>query len=365
MFDLLESSNRIEAQRITKPIQLLAAWLVGLVLVNASFFTAAAALSEPWWLRVVLVVAAVLNVPIFLIAIFLLQTRFRPEMQEDTFYSRYLESQLTNKPQMPGEELSSIRRELFEATSRTLQNVEGLQNQVSILAAALDSRRTRDTEQSALAQLSLQIVESKRLLDQARSDITWTKYNIWLNDLIPAYETINGKLQEKGITLSGTFGSSSQVPWKPELVRLSFGSDIDVQNIQQLISILDGHIEAINYSDQSIHQRRIYIGGYGYQREPSARLTSQFVEKLSKPGLTVGELIRLVTNASRPPIPNLRAIVDSFPTQQRTALRLFLGLETGQPASLEEISAALKTSLDNARSLLQSVLGEIDQHISH
>lgn len=86
-------THKINPDKITKPIQLLAAWLVGLILVNCSFLTAASHLTDPSWIPPLLVIAAVLNVPIFLVSLFLLQTKFRPEMQEDTFYSKYLEKQ--------------------------------------------------------------------------------------------------------------------------------------------------------------------------------------------------------------------------------------------------------------------------------
>src|SRR5690606_2377188 len=36
--------------------------------------------------------AAIVNVPLFLIALFVLQTKFRPELQEDSYYSTYLNS---------------------------------------------------------------------------------------------------------------------------------------------------------------------------------------------------------------------------------------------------------------------------------
>ena len=81
----------IVPHKITKPIQLLAAWLAGLAIVNASFLTAAGLLHSPTWLAPLLTIASVVNVPLFIVSLFLLQTKFRPEMQEDTFYSQYLE----------------------------------------------------------------------------------------------------------------------------------------------------------------------------------------------------------------------------------------------------------------------------------
>lgn len=85
------SGTEIKPERITKPIQLLAAWLAGLAIVDGAFLTAAANIGKPDWIAGALVVAAILNVPIFLFSLFLLQTKFRPEMQEDSYYSQYLE----------------------------------------------------------------------------------------------------------------------------------------------------------------------------------------------------------------------------------------------------------------------------------
>lgn len=87
---------QITPHRITKPIQLLAAWLAGLAIVNGSFLTAAATIQTPTWILGTLVVASVLNVPLFLFCLFLLQTKFRPEMQEDSYYSQYLQDKYSD-----------------------------------------------------------------------------------------------------------------------------------------------------------------------------------------------------------------------------------------------------------------------------
>ncbi len=85
------STKNIQPEKITKPIQLLGAWLLGLLLMNSAFLTAASQISKPDWAAGALVIAAMANVPLFLISIFLLQTKFRPEMQEDSYYSKHLE----------------------------------------------------------------------------------------------------------------------------------------------------------------------------------------------------------------------------------------------------------------------------------
>jgi hypothetical protein len=84
---------QIQPHRITKPIQLLAVWMLGLVILDGTFLGAARFLEKPEWLPPVLVISAVAFVPLFLIALFLLQTKFRPQLQEDVYYAEWLATQ--------------------------------------------------------------------------------------------------------------------------------------------------------------------------------------------------------------------------------------------------------------------------------
>jgi hypothetical protein len=59
---ILMAKRAINPGKVTKPIQLLAAWLAGLIVVNGSFLGAATQLSKPEWASGLLVVASVLNV---------------------------------------------------------------------------------------------------------------------------------------------------------------------------------------------------------------------------------------------------------------------------------------------------------------
>ena len=89
--------KQITPERITKLLHLLGAWLVGLLSVDATFLLAATKMDLASWQSGALTMAAIINVPIFIGALFLLQTKFRPELQEDLYYSTYL-SNRTNEP---------------------------------------------------------------------------------------------------------------------------------------------------------------------------------------------------------------------------------------------------------------------------
>src|SRR3989339_762645 len=86
-------TQRIEAHKITKPIQLMAVWFVALLLIDTAFLTAAAKINSPTWLGPTLVISAIAFVPLFLVGVFLMQTVFRKELQDDPFYSDWLKRQ--------------------------------------------------------------------------------------------------------------------------------------------------------------------------------------------------------------------------------------------------------------------------------
>lgn len=109
-------------EKITKPIQLLAAWLAGLFSIDSCFLIAAANLPNSPMLSGALVWAAILNVPLFLAAVFLLQTKFRPEMQEDQYYASYLSHKTNlrvtvNKDELQSAQLSHLTQRLVTLES--------------------------------------------------------------------------------------------------------------------------------------------------------------------------------------------------------------------------------------------------------
>jgi hypothetical protein len=87
------NSQKINAHKITKPIQLMAVWFIALFLIDSALLAAACQLSDPAWIRPTLIVSAIIFVPLFLLAIFLMQTVFRKELQDDEHYAEWLERQ--------------------------------------------------------------------------------------------------------------------------------------------------------------------------------------------------------------------------------------------------------------------------------
>lgn len=113
------NKNEIKPHKITKPIQLLAAWLVGLIVINASFLTAAGLITMPWYLQVVLVLASTINVFVFVILLYLMQTHYREQMQDDNFYSKSLEQKFAIRMQ----ELLNTKVELQKQEKQTVEEL--------------------------------------------------------------------------------------------------------------------------------------------------------------------------------------------------------------------------------------------------
>jgi hypothetical protein len=109
--------QEIQPHRVTRPFQLLAAWLVTLIALDGAFLAGARMVAEPRWVAGTLSIAAVANVPIFLLSMFLLQTRFRPEMQDDRYYSTYLKE---------GRETSRVAAKLTERMTASGLDIQSL-----------------------------------------------------------------------------------------------------------------------------------------------------------------------------------------------------------------------------------------------
>lgn len=83
--------HQIVAHKITKPIQLLGVWFVALVGVEGGLLWGASAITTPTWIPAMLCVAAVVAILGFAGAAFLMQTRYRPQLQDDRYFAKWLE----------------------------------------------------------------------------------------------------------------------------------------------------------------------------------------------------------------------------------------------------------------------------------
>jgi len=226
----MKQQGKIEPHRITKPIQLLAAWLLGLILVNGAFLLAATQIIKPDWVSGTLVIASIINVPLFLLSIFLLQTKFRPEMQEDTFYSKYLETKTGN-----------TEREI------TADSVASIRQDIASLEKIVSEKVLNGIEEAELEKFK------------------WSSVTVILNKQLSNFSNIARQLTQHGIPLHETFGGGAGMP---KVFKVSLGRGFDVDQIKALVEALlnisDGWISyAHDDNEVDEYENKVLIGAYG------------------------------------------------------------------------------------------------------
>jgi len=108
--------QRIDPEKITKPIQLIAVWFIGLILLEGILIGGAVALSISPGLQVVLVIASVITPLIFIGAIFLLQTKYREQLLDDHHYAKHRKQQGERFKDFKPENISQSVPEKVDAT---------------------------------------------------------------------------------------------------------------------------------------------------------------------------------------------------------------------------------------------------------
>jgi hypothetical protein len=228
------ADHKIEPHRITKPIQLLAAWLVGLILTDSIFLTATLSIDTQSWERGALVVASILNVPLFLCALFLLQTKFRPELQEDTYYHEYISRKSA----------AILKIDKNTALDNRLNEIERKLHQMSEL----------------LTHVPRESVETKKF------GLDWKNWQVSINCLHPNYIKIKGSLLSYGIPIASTIGNR-MTKVMPEAWTISLNPVMPIAHKSQILKLLlpfgfDG-IELYSPLPEAGETEDVYIGGYG------------------------------------------------------------------------------------------------------
>ena len=236
----------IQPHKVTKPIQLLAAWMVGLIVTNATFLATATYLPPSDWERAALIIAAIANVPLFIIALFLLQTRFRAELQEDHFYSEYLSKKTASLVRMDKNAVQDSR-------------LEALEREVVRLSPRTDGEGS----------------------GQGPVKLDWTNWPVALNQLHPRFEAIREALRKAGIPLAEIFGNEGDGPsrWV-----ISLSNSLPASHKAAILrAVLPFGFDGFSFWDpvkEADETEDVYIGSYG--NRSFARIDDDLERLLSK-----------------------------------------------------------------------------------
>lgn len=288
------SEQKINPHQVTKPIQLLAAWLVGLILINGSFLSAAKIIESPEWVSGFLVIAAVLNVPIFLVLIFFLQTKFRAELQEDTYYSKHLEK--VTGTYKNADEIALIAERAKQVNNDKIDVLIDAVEQLSFSLASGDIRN------DALPMLPRKEGEIKEFIANIGSVNHRNIVKVALNDLIPGYKIILKSLIRTGYSITEIFGSTSKDKRPPKNLIITCNADVPKAALKEIYEIIKPY--GFNRIDIDIDSRpmefaNIYIGSYvddySEQRE-SIEIDSDLEDLLFDENISGEQLAEYVRN---------------------------------------------------------------------
>ncbi|MDH1308235.1 hypothetical protein N5C40_17070 [Pseudomonas fulva] len=225
------NNHGIDPNKITKPIQLLSAWIIGLIVTDSVFLYSAINFETQSWERGALVISAILNVPFFLVSLFLLQTKFRIELQEDSFYHDYISKknaahQRIDKDTIQDSRLLEIEKALTISSSSTISE----QHPAKGITPA------------------------------------WNNWSIAVNDLHPQFKEILDALASYSIPVSSIFGSvnGSKVPsqWVAA-INPTLPKDHKLQLLRAILPFNFDGFEFHTPIKDANEDDDVYIGCYG------------------------------------------------------------------------------------------------------
>jgi hypothetical protein len=190
------NEKNIKPERITKPIQLLAVWLLGLIAIESSLLTASGAISKPEWLSVLYGISAVCIIPLFLILIFLLQTKYRPQIQEDEYYAKYLDKntmQFIDKN--PKQKYSSdiiIKQEINQLVKETQDNFANIK-------LTIDKGESKEKLSNLITISDAKIAELEKI-------VKFGSINLYINKTIDTFSEILKAIKNIGFSRYEEFG---------------------------------------------------------------------------------------------------------------------------------------------------------------
>lgn len=223
-------------------------------------------------------------------------------MQEDTYYSKYLEKRHgPNNFETASAEIRVVRNQLMDANARILEFVETFQTQIANLRKTVLEGEVADkaTAPTALRELKSQLQHAEEYLANAergaewaaRRTAEWNEVIISVNESLSNEREIREYLQAAGLTMVSSFGGEKP----PSRFILSIGRKVLVENAQQIMRLLAGfNVEGVRLTSQdSPFLNEIIIGSYG-SKSGFAKFNKQTLAAFLDPNLTTEQFQRLI-----------------------------------------------------------------------
>jgi len=278
------SGSKIKPEKITKPIQLLAVWLTALIILETAYITASVTIKNPEWLSSLFAISAVIFVPLFLVFVFLLQTRFRVEIQEDPYFLEYKLNQMTGEKKENDLIHSNIKESFGKITSEILSINSETQKQFEKLIEHLDKNDRQIINHDNLSIIKERLKSTDIKIKKLKESVEWSEMIIKVNYSLERYEDIIKALKENSIEITGTFGRED-TDEKETIFLLSFGRSIDYRHIIFIIKTLLPfglkYIQCISEEFGAQYEKGIYIGAFTYRdKNEITEIDNEIINKI-------------------------------------------------------------------------------------
>jgi hypothetical protein len=264
--------ERIRPEKITKPIQLLAVWLIGLIAIETSLLAASATITKPEWLPVFFGISAVAIIPLFLFLIFLLQTKYRPQIQEDEYYSKYLDKNTMQFIQI--DKNNNPRNELIKQETKKL--IEETKKSINTIKESVDKDEKKETIENI-------IISSDNKIKNIERIIKYATHNLWINNTLDNFSLIVEKIKEIGFNSFKEFGNEKI----PQNFHVSFTNTVNPIIIKEiLIDLIPLGAYSIAIIDDEEAKRKnygnaIFLGSYLYNNPNKTIINQKILNKIS------------------------------------------------------------------------------------
>jgi len=277
---------KIIPEKITKPIQLLAVWLSALIIIEAAYIAAALTTNDPIWLSTLFAISAIAFVPIFLIFVFLLQTRFRVEIQEDPYFLEYKLNQMTGE-KSANDIIQASVKESFGKVSTEILNINAeTQRQIGKVFNYIENSNKQLLNDDNFTFMKENIKNTGNKIKKLQGFLEWSEMIIKVNSSLERYDDIIKVLKENSIAITGTFGRDQMLE-KEEVFLLSFGRLVPFKYIMPLIKMLLPfglqYIQCIRPIFGEQYDKGIYIGAFTYRdKYEVTELNEDLIDKIEK-----------------------------------------------------------------------------------
>ena len=264
------NDSKINAAKITKPIQLLAVWLIGLIAIEASLLTASGTVSNPYWLPAFYGISAVCIIPLFLVLIFLLQTKYRPQIQGDEYYAKYLDKntmQFVEIPSKSGGTLELIKQEIKLGLADAQKDIQNLTEKIE-----------KGGDKEGVESL---LIDSNEKLKSLEKIVKFSSVNLKINNTLPTFRKIVEKSKQIGFTTFEEFGTNLV----PSNFLVSFSKNVSPILIKEiLIEIIPLGASMISKIDEAGEDKWgnvIFVGSYLYNSKKNTTIDQGVLDRLS------------------------------------------------------------------------------------